>query len=104
MYAVIETGGKQYRITEGQTLRVEKLPEEVGASIDLSKVLMVANGEDIKVGAPYLDGSAVTATVKSHGRAKKVHIIKFRRRKHHRKQMGHRQYYTELEITGIKAG
>ena len=104
MYAVIESGGKQYRVSEGQTLKVEKLTAEVGAEIDLEKVLMVADGEDIKVGAPYVDGGSVKATVKAHGRGKKISIIKFRRRKHHRKQMGHRQDYTELEITGIKAG
>lgn len=101
MYAVIETGGKQYRVSEGQTLRVEKLTGEVGDKVELDKVLMVANGEDIKVGKPYLDGGKVTATVKSQGRGDKIMIIKFRRRKHHRKQQGHRQYYTELQIDGI---
>ncbi len=104
MYAVIKTGGKQYRVTEGQTLRVELLPAEVGANVDLNEVLMVANGEDIKIGAPYVDGGKVTATVKSHGRGEKIRIIKFRRRKHHMKTQGHRQYFTELEITGISAG
>ncbi|MCW8826530.1 MAG: 50S ribosomal protein L21 [Gammaproteobacteria bacterium] len=103
MYAVIKTGGKQYRVTEGQTLRVEKLENEVGTDIDLSEVLMVADGENIKVGAPTVDGSKVTATILGHGREKKVHIIKFRRRKHHMKRQGHRQYYTELEIKGISA-
>jgi large subunit ribosomal protein L21 len=104
MYAVIETGGKQYRVTEGQTLKVEKLPVDEGGKIELDKVLMVADGEEIKIGQPYLKGGKVTATVKAQGRDDKVMIIKFRRRKHHRKQMGHRQSYTELEITGIKAG
>ncbi len=103
MYAVIKTGGKQYRVTEGQTLRVEKLENEVGTDIDLPEVLMVADGENIKVGAPTVDGSKVTATIIGHGREKKVHIIKFRRRKHHMKRQGHRQYYTELEIKGISA-
>ncbi|MCW8888165.1 MAG: 50S ribosomal protein L21 [Gammaproteobacteria bacterium] len=103
MYAVIKTGGKQYRVTEGQTLRVEKLENEVGTDIDLSEVLMVADGENIKVGAPTVDGGKVTATILGHGREKKVHIIKFRRRKHHMKRQGHRQYYTELEIKGISA-
>ena len=103
MYAVIETGGKQYRVTEGQTLKVEKLAADEGATIDMDKVLMVANGDDIKVGAPYVDGGKVTATIKAHGRGKKVMIIKFRRRKHSRKTQGHRQSYTEIEITGIKA-
>jgi large subunit ribosomal protein L21 len=103
MYAVIQTGVKQYRVSEGDTLRVEKLGAEEGASVDLDKVLMVANGEDIKIGKPYVDGGKVTATVKSHGRGKKVNIIKFKRRKHHMKRQGHRQWYTELEITGISA-
>jgi large subunit ribosomal protein L21 len=101
MYAVIETGGKQYRVTEGQSIKVEKLEAEAGSSIDLDKVLMVADGENIKVGAPYVKGGKVTATIKSHGRGKKIHIIKFRRRKHYQKEQGHRQSYTELQITGI---
>ncbi|MCW8976664.1 MAG: 50S ribosomal protein L21 [Sedimenticola sp.] len=104
MYAVIQTGGKQYRVSEGDTVKVEKLGAEEGASLDLDKVLMVANGEDIKIGTPYVAGGKVTATVKSHGRAKKVTILKFKRRKHHMKRQGHRQWYTELEITGISAG
>jgi large subunit ribosomal protein L21 len=104
MYAVIQTGGKQYRVAEGDTLRVEKLAAEEGATVELDKVLMVAEGEDVKVGNPYVDGCKVTATVKSQGRAKKVKIIKFRRRKHHLKRQGHRQSYTELEVTGISAG
>ncbi len=103
MYAVIETGGKQYRVTEGQYLKVEKLGLEEGATVELDKVLMVADGDDIKVGAPYVAGGVVTAKVKSVGRSKKVRIIKFRRRKHSRKTQGHRQSYTEIEITGIKA-
>ena len=101
MYAVIQTGGKQYRVSEGLTLKVEKLNVAEGDSVELDKVLMLANGDDIKVGTPYIDGGKVTATVKSHGRGKKVKIIKFRRRKHHMKRQGHRQSYTELEITGI---
>jgi large subunit ribosomal protein L21 len=101
MYAVIQSGGKQYRVTEGATLRVEKLNAEEGASVDLDKVLMIGAGEDVRVGAPYIDGGTVTATVKSHGRGKKVNILKFKRRKHHLKRQGHRQWYTELEITGI---
>ena len=103
MYAVIETGGKQYRVSEGQRIRVEKIDADEGASVDIDKVLMVANGDDIKVGSPLVDGAKVTATVKSQGKGKKVMIIKFRRRKHYRKQQGHRQLFTELEITGIKA-
>lgn len=101
MYAVIVTGGKQYRVAEGDVVKVEKLPVEAGASIDLDNVLMVANGDDVKVGAPYVAGGKVTATVKSHGRGDKVKIVKMRRRKHYRKQAGHRQHYTELQITGI---
>ena len=104
MYAVIQTGGKQYRVSEGDTVRVEKLGAEEGASVDLDKVLLVADGDDVKVGAPYVDGGKVTATVKTHGRGKKVKIVKFKRRKHHLKRQGHRQWYTELEITGISAG
>ena len=101
MYAVIQTGGKQYRVSEGDTVRVEKLAADEGATVELDKVLMVADGEDIKVGAPYVDGGKVTAKIKSHGRGKKVNIIKFKRRKHHLKRQGHRQWFTELEITGI---
>ncbi|WP_303908090.1 50S ribosomal protein L21 [Thiohalomonas denitrificans] len=101
MYAVIKTGGKQYRVSEGETLRVEKLPTEVGEQVALEQVLMIANGDDVKIGTPVLDGSKVTATVKSHGRGEKIRIIKFRRRKHHMKTQGHRQDYTELEITSI---
>lgn len=104
MYAVIETGGKQYRVREGESIKVEKIDVESGASIDIDKVLMVANGDDIKIGAPYVSGGKVTATIKSHGRGKKVLVIKFRRRKQSRTKQGHRQAYTELEITGISAG
>ena len=101
MYAVIQTGGKQYRVAEGDTLRVETLPVEEGGSVEIEKVLMVANGDDIKIGTPFVEGGKVTATVKAHGRGEKIKIIKFRRRKHSRSQMGHRQNYTELQITGI---
>jgi len=103
MYAVIQTGGKQYRVSQGDIVKVEKLGADEGASLELDKVLMVADGEDIKIGTPYVEGGKVIATVKSHGRGKKVKIIKFRRRKHHMKRQGHRQWYTELEITGISA-
>jgi len=104
MYAVIETGGKQYRVSEGQRIRVEKLNADEGASVDIEKVLLVANGEDVKIGSPYVSGGKVTVTIKGHGRGKKVRIIKFRRRKHSAKTQGHRQDYTEIEITGINAG
>lgn len=103
MYAIVATGGKQYRVKEGEKLRVEKLSAEAGETVELDKVLMVGEGDDVKIGAPYLEGAKVTATVAANGRADKVKIIKFRRRKHHRKQMGHRQSYTEIEITGITA-
>ena len=101
MFAVIKTGGKQYKVSKGTKLRVESLPLEEGEALEIKEVLMVANGDEIKVGQPFLEGSSVQATVLGHGRGKKVEIIKFRRRKHHRKQMGHRQNYTELEITEI---
>ena len=104
MYAVIESGGKQHRVVEGETLRLEKLDAATGDSIDFDRVLMVGEGDSVKVGAPYVDGGKVTAEVVSHGRGEKVRIIKFRRRKHHRKQQGHRQWYTEVKITGINAG
>jgi len=104
MYAVVQTGGKQYRVAEGDTLKVEKIAAEAGATVELDQVLMVADGEAIKVGKPYLNGGSVTATVKSHGRGKKIKIVKFRRRKHHLKRQGHRQWFTELEVTGIDAG
>ena len=101
MYAVIKTGGKQYRVSEGDTLRVEKLDGSAGETIEFDQVLAVGEGADLKIGTPFVEGGKVTATVKEQGRAKKVEIIKFRRRKHHMKRMGHRQSYTELEITGI---
>lgn len=103
MYAVIVSGGKQYRISEGQTLKVEKLAVEEGASLDLDQVLLVANGDDVKIGAPLVAGAKVSVEVLAHGRGKKVRIIKFKRRKHHMKQMGHRQWFTEVKITGISA-
>ncbi|MDV2856278.1 MULTISPECIES: 50S ribosomal protein L21 [Oceanimonas] len=103
MYAVIQSGGKQHRVAEGQVVRLEKLDVETGASVEFDKVLMVAQGENVKVGVPYVDGGKVTAEVVTHGRGKKVKIVKFRRRKHSRKQQGHRQWFTEVKITGISA-
>ncbi len=103
MYAVIQTGGKQYRVQQGTTLKIEKLELEAGDSIEFDKVLMVQAEDAIKIGQPYLEGGKVTATVLSQGRHAKIRIIKFRRRKHHMKHMGHRQYYTEVQITGISA-
>ena len=103
MYAVFATGGKQYRATTGDILTIEKLDAEKGSTVELDQVLMVGEGEDVKVGSPYLDGGKVTATVVEHGRGEKIRIVKFHRRKHHRKQMGHRQDFTKIEITGIDA-
>jgi large subunit ribosomal protein L21 len=103
MHAVIQTGGKQYRVAEGTTLKIEKLELGAGDSVEFDKVLLIQSGEDIKIGQPYIEGGKVTATVVSQGRLKKVRIIKFRRRKHHLKKQGHRQYYTEVQITGISA-
>jgi large subunit ribosomal protein L21 len=101
MYAVISTGGKQYRVAEGQTLKIEKLSLDVGSKVDFDQVLMVVDGDKFNIGKPYVSGGKVIATVISQGRGKKIEIIKFRRRKHHRKQMGHRQYFTEVKIEKI---
>jgi len=101
MYAVIKTGGKQYRVSPGDTLRVESLDADQGASIDIDQVLMVGEGGDVSIGSPLLSDAKVSAKVLSHGRGDKVRIVKFKRRKHHRKQMGHRQNYTEIEITSV---
>lgn len=104
MYAVIKTGGKQYRVSEGDRLKVESLTAEAGSEITIDQVLMVGSGESVTVGAPLVANATVGAKVLEHGRLKKVRIIKFKRRKHYRRQMGHRQNYTELQITGINAG
>jgi len=101
MYAVIVTGGKQYRVQEGQTLKIEKLAVEAGSNVEFDRVLLVGNGDDIKVGAPVVEGAKVAAEVVTHGRGKKVQILKFKRRKHHMKRQGHRQWFTEVKITGI---
>lgn len=101
MYAVIKTGGKQYRVKPGDKLRVESLDVDEGESIDIDQVLMVGEGEDISVGNPLVSGAVVNAKVLSHGRGKKIDVIKFRRRKHYRRQMGHRQNFTELEIVSV---
>lgn len=103
MYAVIATGGKQYRVAQGDVIQVEKLDAEEGASIDFDNVLMVGEGEDVRIGAPYVEGCKVTATVKSQMRGEKIEIMKFRRRKHHQKRTGHRQYLTQIEISAITA-
>jgi len=102
MYAVIERGGKQHRVIEGETLKLEKIEVATGESIEFDNVLMVGEGEGVKIGAPYVDGSKVTAEVIDQGRHKKIKIMKFRRRKHSMKQAGHRQWFTEVKITSIK--
>jgi len=101
MYAVIRTGGKQYRVAAGDKLKVERLPADVGAEIVLDQVLALGDGDNLKLGAPLLAGATVKATVVGHGRGDKVMIFKMRRRKHYKKSQGHRQPYTEIEITGV---
>jgi large subunit ribosomal protein L21 len=103
MYAVIATGGKQYRVEKGGVLRVELLKAEAGATIEFDQVLLIADGEKITVGKPMLKGSKVTATVESHGKGDKVSIVKFRRRKHYMRMKGHRQHYTQVRINEISA-
>tara|TARA_B110000444_G_scaffold194574_1_gene184911 strand:- start:17 stop:478 length:462 start_codon:yes stop_codon:yes gene_type:complete len=103
MYAVIKSGGKQHRVEEGEFLRVEKLDVATGEKIQFDEVLMVTDGEKVKIGTPYISGAKVTAEILSHGRADKIRIIKFNRRKHSRKQMGHRQWFTEIKILSISA-
>jgi large subunit ribosomal protein L21 len=101
MYAVIVSGGKQYRVEIGDRVKVESLPVEEGGTVSLDKVLMVGDGADTRLGTPYVDGAAVTAKVTRHGRGRKIRVFKMRRRKNSRRTMGHRQNFTELEITGI---
>jgi large subunit ribosomal protein L21 len=101
MYAVIKTGGKQYRVAAGEKIKVEQIPAEVGTQITLDQVLMVGEGESVKIGAPLVAGASVSATVLSQGRHDKVRIFKMRRRKHYQKHQGHRQNYTELQINAI---
>ena len=101
MYAVIQSGGKQHRVIVGETLKVELLKTETGATITFDDVLMVVDGDSIQIGTPVVAGATVTAEVISHGRHDKIRIVKMRRRKHYRKQQGHRQWYTELKITAI---
>ena len=102
MYAVIESGGKQHRVEEGEVLKLEKLEAATGETIEFDRVLMIGAGSDVKIGAPVVDGSKVTAEVVSHGRHEKIRIVKFNRRKHYRNETGHRQWFTEVKITGIK--
>jgi len=104
MYAVIKTGGKQHRVEPGEVLKLEKLSVEAGQTVDFDEVMMIGEGDDIKVGAPFVVGGKVSAEVIAHGRDKKVTIIKMRRRKHYRRQAGHRQWFTQVKITDISGG
>ncbi|MDR2015076.1 MAG: 50S ribosomal protein L21 [Azoarcus sp.] len=103
MYAVIKTGGKQYRVAAGEKIKVEQIPADVGSQITLDQVLMVGEGESVKIGTPVIAGATVTASVLSHGRHDKIKIFKMRRRKHYQKHQGHRQNYTEIRIEAISA-
>ena len=103
MYAVIATGGKQYRVSEGAVVRIEKLEAEQGSSVEFTQVLLVGAGADVKIGAPYVGAAKVVATVESHGKGDKVRIVKFRRRKHYKREGAHRQPYTDVKITQIVA-
>ncbi|MBP8132874.1 MULTISPECIES: 50S ribosomal protein L21 [Zoogloea] len=103
MYAVIKTGGKQYRVVAGEKLKVEQIPADVGSQITIDQVFMVGEGESVKIGTPVVTGATVTATVVSHGRHDKIKIFKMRRRKHYQKHQGHRQNYTEIRIEAISA-
>jgi len=104
MYAVIKTGGKQYRVQSGEKLKIELIPAEVGAQVNLDQVLMVADGDAVTFGRPLVNGAKVMATVLAHGRSDKVKIFKMRRRKHYQKHQGHRQGFTEVQIDTITAG
>jgi len=103
MYAVIKTGGKQYRVAAGQKLKVEQIPADIGQEITLDQVLSVGEGEQLRIGTPFVDGAVVKATVLAQGRHDKVKIFKMRRRKHYQKRQGHRQNYTELRIEAVSA-
>ena len=103
MYAVIKTGGKQYRVSEGETLKIEKLELEPGKKVTFNEVLMIADGENVQVGSPLVEKASVEAKVISQGKGKKVNILKFKRRKQSMKQQGHRQLFTEIKIAKIKA-
>jgi len=104
MYAVIKSGGKQHRVEPGEVLRLEKLDASEGETVNFDKVMMIGEGENIQIGTPFVDGGAVTAEVVSHGRGDKITIIKMRRRKHYRRQAGHRQSFTEVKIKEISGG
>ena len=102
MYAVIVSGGKQHRVVEGEVLKLEKLNAATGETVEFDQVLMLGAGEDVKIGAPLVEGGKVTAEVVAHGRHDKIKIVKFNRRKHYRNETGHRQWFTEVKITGIQ--
>lgn len=104
MYAIVETGGKQYRVAEGDICRVELLPEEVGAEVALERVMAVGNGEELEVGKPFVSGACVKARVKAHGKGRKIIVYKFKAKKNYRRKQGHRQPYTDLVIEKIEAG
>jgi large subunit ribosomal protein L21 len=103
MYAVVKTGGKQYRVTAGEKLKIEQIPADIGSEIVLDQVLMVADGDNVSLGNPLVAGAAVNARIIAHGRGEKIRIFKMRRRKLYRKTQGHRQNYTEIEVLGISA-
>jgi large subunit ribosomal protein L21 len=103
MYAIIKTGGKQYRVEAGLKLKIEQIPADIGSELQIDQVLMIADGENVSMGQPMLSGASVKATVLGQGRHDKVRIFKMRRRKHYQKHQGHRQNYTEIQITGISA-
>lgn len=101
MYAIIATGGKQYRVQEGDQIKVEKLAGDPGEKVEFDQVLLLADGENVTIGEPYVDGGKVMGEVQDQARGKKIEVIKFKRRKHHMKRMGHRQSFTQVKITGI---
>jgi large subunit ribosomal protein L21 len=103
MYAVVNTGGKQYKVQKGETLRIEKIPGEVGSRVTFDKVLMVADGENVRVGQPLLEKAAVLASIVEQDKAKKILVFKYKRRKRYRRKQGHRQPYTAIRIDGIEA-
>lgn len=104
MYAVVVAGGKQYRVQPGEILRMERLPSKEGDTVEFDKVLLIGDGDKVVVGQPYIEGGKVAATIKAHGKGKKISVIKFKRRKQYRRKQGHRQHYTEVEVTGIVPG
>ena len=101
MYAVVKTGGKQYKVAVGEKLKVEQIPAELDSQIELTEVLMIADGDKVQVGAPFVSGAKVVAKVVEHGRGEKIRVFKMRRRKHYQKRQGHRQNYTRIEIVSI---